>query len=267
KQLGAGTNCPPPAGVMVRPREDAEEPKARALAEGVLAEGFSDWPRALPKRDPRHVTVVAYKEDRLIGVAMGGAGARHEGDLLAVCVPRDTEERARVASALVAALHERLALQGVAKIALRTDADDGFWREMLGHAGYAGKPSGGVSMFGIRDLAQLFGEVRPLYEKRMREGKLPDWRGRVMIVGQRLKAGLEIADGQVQVVSGRPRRGDVVVTAPDRTITRFVTGRETPMEGYLQTDATVEPGAGAGVMGLLETLFPQVPWIGHRPVG
>ncbi|HUS79912.1 MAG TPA: hypothetical protein VM283_01510, partial [Armatimonadota bacterium] len=88
KQLGAGTNCPPPAGVMVRPREDAEEPKARALAEAVLAEGFSDWPRALPKRVPRHVTVVAYKEDRLIGVAMGGAGARHEGDLLAVCVPR-----------------------------------------------------------------------------------------------------------------------------------------------------------------------------------
>lgn len=40
---------------------------------------------------------------------------------------------------------------------------------------------------------------------------------------------------------------------------RFVLGRETPLEGYLQRRAEIEPQVNSAVMGLLETLFPQVP--------
>jgi len=133
-------------------------------------------------------------------------------------------------------------------------------------AGYSAAADGGVTMLGIRDLAQLFGEIRTLYEKRIREGKCPDWRGRVMLMGDRLQAGLEVDGGKVAAITGKPRDGDVVVIAPDWVITRFVTGRETPMEGYLQTFSRIEPRPSPGVMQVLETLFPQTPWIRGDPL-
>jgi len=267
RQLSGGPRCLPPDGVTVRAMKEGEAAKVREFVAEVISAGFADWQRELPELGPRDRVVMAFEGEKLVGVAAGSAGVSGEGQLKAVCVPRDHKLRGDLGAAMLTALHDRLAEDGAKKIELRTDPEDAFWGDVLARTGYGMTQTGGVEMFGIRDLGQLFGEILPLFGKRMREGKCPDWQGRVMIVGERLKAGLEIDAGEVAVVSDKPRRGDVVVTAPDRVITRFVTGRETPMDGYLQTFAAVDPRPSPGVMQVLETLFPVVPWINYRTLG
>ena len=63
------------------------------------------------------------------------------------------------------------------------------------------------------------------------------------------------------MLDAKPGPAQIVVRTTDETITRFVLGRETPLEGYLQRRAEIEPQVNSAVMGLLETLFPQVPII------
>ena len=146
--------------------------------------------------------------------------------------------------------------------AFKICSDLGLFTGALAQAGYAREASGDVNMFGIRDLRQLFEEIRPLYERRLRDTPYADWQGRVLITGNRLAAALECDRGVVSVI-GRPtpRGTDIVLRSTDAVITRFVTGRETPLEGYLQQFTHIEPQTSPGVMSLLETLFPQVAFV------
>ncbi|MGC9317914.1 MAG: hypothetical protein ACP5KN_07765, partial [Armatimonadota bacterium] len=176
-------------------------------------------------------------------------------------VERGADDRTEIGAALLARLHRMLAGDGAKTVKASVCSQPGLLIDALCRAGYSRSPSGGVNMFGIRDLRRLFEEIRPLYEHRLADGGLQDWAGRIIITGERLQAGLEVDDGAVQVVHARPAATDIVLRTSDEVITRFVTGRETPLEGYLQQRTEVQPQVNPAVVKLLETLFPQVPFI------
>ncbi len=267
KTLSEGTPCARPDGVMVREMRESERAQVRRLIADTVAARFGAWPAAAPELSPVEPTTVALADDKVVGAAVGRVGDRSEGELRALCVAPKAEQREKIGAALLTGLHGLMAKAGAREIKPHIPSENAFLDQALTDAGYARKLSGGVEMFGIRDLAQLFGEIRPLFESRVAESDFSGWRGRVRIVGERLRTGLEIADGHVQVIDASPRRGDIVVTGPDRVITRFVAGCETPMEGYLQTHATIEPAASAPVMGLLATLFPRVEIVRGQTIG
>ncbi|MFW6157071.1 MAG: hypothetical protein ACOC7J_07110, partial [Armatimonadota bacterium] len=205
---------------------------------------------------------LAEREGTLIGVAF----AQHEeGEGAAVqdvAVTGGEDARPEIGVALIARVHAMLADAGAKRVTAHICSDPGLLTDALCRAGYSREASGGVNMFGIRDLTQLFGEIRPLFERRVRETLFEDWRGRVILLGERLGSGLSFEAGEVRVIGDpEPRPADIVLRTTDERITRIVTGRETPLEGYLQREMTVEPQVSPPVMKLLETLFPRVPFV------
>lgn len=262
KLLCTGTPATPPDGVVIRPIGDDDQESVRRFVRDYHAGAFTLSPLPIPHLGEGTYTALAERDGKLIGVAL----ARYEeGDgaaLQEVAVAEDQDGRAEIGVALLARVHGMLAGAGAKRATAHVCSDPGLLTDVLCRAGYSREGSGGVNMFGIRDLGQLFGEIRPLFERRLRETPFEDWRGRVLLLGQRLEAGLEFEDGAARVLTApRPGATDIVLHTSDERITRMVTGRETPLEGYLQHDTRISPQVSPLVMKLLETLFPQVPFV------
>ncbi|MGD9496421.1 MAG: hypothetical protein AB7Y46_08925 [Armatimonadota bacterium] len=257
KSLTLGTPCAPPDGVVIRPMGDDDREAVRGFLLAHLDRALQVVPVPAPRLGEATRVSLAEKDGALVGAAVGML--RDEGDarVAEVAVTPDTGAAGEIGVALLAALHQLLAAEGArtARAWIQPEADA--MADALARAGYSRRTSGGVTMFGIRDLGHLLTEVRPLYERRLADAELTDRTGRVMILGDRLRAGLEIEGGSVRVVGPEPRPTDIVLRTTDETITRFVVGRETPLEGYLQRRSDIEPQVSAQVMKLLETLFPQ----------
>lgn len=262
KQLCAGTPCLPPDGVVIRPIEDDDRETVRRFLLSYHQDAFTISPLPVPMLGARTFITLAERDGELIGVAVASHHKDEEARLLDVAVEGDDDEvRAGIGVALLARLHGLLAGDGARRVTARICSDHDVFTDVLCRAGYARRPSGSVNMFGIRDLEALFEEILPLYEHRLQDGPFDRWRGRVILLGERLRAGLEIEDGEAQVIAADPRPRDVVLRSDDVTLTRVVTGRETPLEGYLQRVSDVEPQVSPIVMKLLETLFPEVPFV------
>ncbi|NLO06251.1 MAG: formate dehydrogenase accessory protein FdhE [candidate division WS1 bacterium] len=262
KQLHLGTPAVPPDGVVIRPGADADRDAVRQLVHDYHRDTFTLAPLPAPQLDEGSFTAIAERDGKLIGAALARYAAGEGADLQDVVVIEGEDPRQEIGVALLARVHAMLAEAGARRATTRACSDAGLLMNVLGRAGYSREVSGGVNMFGIRDLSQLFGEIRPLYEHRLRETPFADWRGRVLLLGERLQSGLEIEQGVAQVIdSPQPKPGDIVLHTADETITLFVTGRETPLEGYLQHRTRIEPQVSPAVMKLLETLLPRVPFV------
>ncbi len=261
KTLALGTPCAPPDGVGIRPMADADRESARRFLLGYHAGSFSTWVLPVPVLPEDTRVTLAEKEGALIGVAVGRIRGEGAAQVIDVAVDHDAGQRPEIGVALLARLHQLLAADGATRASVHLESATDPTGDIIARAGYSRRLSGGVSMFGIRDLRRLFEEIRPLYERRLADAQLSHWRGRVIIAGERLRAGLEIDRGEVVVIDAQARPIDIEVRADDATITRFVTGRETPLEGYLQRRSDISPQVNAPVMKLLEGLFPECPFI------
>lgn len=261
KDLHAGTPCTPPDGVVIRPIEADDRETVRRFVLSYHKDAFAISPLPVPTLGEDTFTTLAERDGELIGVALASHNEGNEARLNDVAVEGGEEEQAAIGVALLSRLHALAGADGARRVTARICSDPSVFTDVLCRAGYSRKPSGSVNMFGIRDLSKLFEEIRPLYEHRVQESAFDRWQGRVILLGDRLRAGLEIADGEVQVIAAEPRPHDVVLRSTDATITRVVVGRETPMEGYLQQVSSIEPQVSPIVMKLLETLFPEVPFV------
>ncbi|MFW5868719.1 MAG: hypothetical protein ACOCX2_12930, partial [Armatimonadota bacterium] len=262
RQLHAGTACTPPDGVVIRPLADADRETVRSFMRDYHADAFTLSLLPMPDLGAGTFTALAERDGRLTGAALAEYTEGDGAALLDVAVLADEDDRPEIGVALLARVHAMLAGAGAKRVTAHVCSDAGLLTDVLGRAGYSRETSGGVNMFGIRDLAQLSEEIRPLYERRLRETPFEDWRGRVLLVGERLNSGFEIEDGEVRVLHApKPGPTDIVLRSTDERITRIVTGRETPVEGYLQREMAIEPQVSPAVMKLLETLFPHVPFL------
>ncbi len=262
KLLCTGTPATPPDGVVIRPvGKDDHEPVRRFLSD-YHADAFTLSPLPVPHLGEGTFAALAEREGALIGVAFAQYEEGEGAAVQDVAVTEGEDNRPEIGVALLARVHPMLAGAGAKRATAYVCSDPGLLTDVLCRAGYSREASGGVNMFGIRDLTQLFAEIRPLFERRIRETPFEDWRGRVIVLGERLTSGLEFESGSVRVVD-RPKPGalDIILRTTDERITHLVTGRETPLEGYLQRDTHVSPQTSPLVMKLLETLFPRVPFV------
>jgi len=261
KRLSIGTPCSPPDTVTIRPMADGDRDAVRRLLIDYHEGAFTISPLPVPELGEGSRASLAEREGNLIGVALATTGPDEHARIIDVAVDRQADNRPEIGLALVARLHQLLADSGAqsARCDLSTDAH--LLRDVLSRAGYSITSTGDVNMFGIRDLTALLSEIRPLYERRLTDTPFAEWRGRIMVLGRRLRAGLAIEAGVVRVMDADPRPTDVSLHTDDETITRFVTGRETPLEGYLQRRTEISPQVSPSVMALLKTLFPKVPFI------
>ncbi|MFW5868866.1 MAG: hypothetical protein ACOCX2_13670, partial [Armatimonadota bacterium] len=252
----------PPDGVVIRPVGEDDHEAVRRFLTDYHADAFTLSPVPAPHLGEGTFAALAERGGTLIGVTLA---AYVEGDSAAlqdIAVAAREDARPEIGVALIARVHAMLADAGAKRVTAHICSDPGLLTDALCRAGYSREASGGVNMFGIRDLTQLFGEIRPLFERRVRETPFEDWRGRVILLGERLGSGLSFEAGEVRVIGDpEPRPADIVLRTTDERITRIVTGRETPLEGYLQREMTVEPQVSPPVMKLLETLFPRVPFV------
>ncbi len=261
KQIALGTPCAPPDGGMVRHMAEDDREAVRRFLRSYHKDAFTLSPRPLPALDDWNFCTLAECDGELIGVALAEIGERDGAQLIDVAVEGDDDGASEVGLALLSRLHGLLAEDGVQRIGADICSDADLFSDVLCRAGYSRRPSGSVNMFGIRDLKALFTEILPLYEHRVQDSDFERWRGRVILLGDRLRGGLEIVDGEAEVIDANPRPQDIVLRTSDATITRMVTGRETPLEGYLQQVTTIDPQVSPAVMKLLETLFPEVPFL------
>jgi len=262
KELSLGTPCVPPEGGVVRPiTPDDREPVRRFLL-GYHEGAFTLSPLPVPELGEGSFTALAERDGKLVGVALARHDEGGEAGLIDVAVSKDEKTRAEIGVAMLARVHAMLSNDGAKRVTARVCSDAGLLTDVLCRSGYSREATGSVNMFGIRDLRQLFSEIRPLYERRLRGTPFEDWRGRVILLGDRLGSGLEVEDGAAHVLEApHPGPTDIVLHTTDETITRVVTGRETPLEGYLQRVTSIEPQVSPLVMKLLETLFPEVPFV------
>lgn len=201
--------------------------------------------------------VLAWEKQKLIGFA----ACRYEnGDeaSLRFLVVREHEQRGRIADALLAMIHRRAVCLGARRICWHEPPEEDYVRETLGRAGYAQQATGGVCMMQIRNLRQFLQEIRPVLERRLAGSPTSDWQGTLDLIGERLKARLDIEAGKVRSVVPRGRPRGLCLLGDDDTITRIALGRETPFEAYLQTRLAVRPRLHGAIPNLLEALFPRV---------
>jgi ribosomal protein S18 acetylase RimI-like enzyme/N-acetylglutamate synthase-like GNAT family acetyltransferase len=262
KHLHLGTPSVPPEGIVIRRIGDEDRQPVRRFIRDYHADAFMLSPLPAPDFGAVTFTTLAERDGKLIGAAVAKYEGGESATLQEVAVAEGEDGRAAIGVALVARLHGILAAEGAKRVTAHVCSDPGLFTNAICRAGYSRETTGGVNMFGIRDLTQLLTEIRPLFERRLRETPFEDWRGRVILLGDRLRAGLQVEEASLRVLDvPEIRSTDVVLRTTDETITRFITGRETPLEGYLQRVTTIEPQVSPGVVKLLETLFPEVPFV------
>jgi GNAT superfamily N-acetyltransferase len=262
KLLCLGTPCVSPDGVVIRPIGKDDRETVRRYLLDYHDDAFTLSPLPVPHLGEGTFAALAERDGELVGVALASHEEGDRATLLDVAVREGEEARAEIGAALLARVHTLLAGDGARRVTADVCSDAGLLTDVLCRCGYSRESTGDVNMFGIRDLAQLLGEIRPLFERRLRKTPFEDWRGRVILLGERLRSGLEFEDGSARVLDTLDSRPtDIALRTTDERITRIVTGRETPLEGYLQRETTVEPQVSPPVMRLLETLFPRMPFV------
>ncbi len=103
-------------------------------------------------------------------------------------------------------------------------------------------------------LPQFLDEIRPLLERRLVK---EDWAGTIAIRGDKHSAGLTIRNGRVTVHGRPPARAAITLSGSDETITRIVTGIETPFKAYWNLDLEITPALNSRVRELLDRIFPR----------
>ncbi len=73
--------------------------------------------------------------------------------------------------------------------------------------------------------------------------------------------------GTKVLISGYVYSSGDVLTDPSLPVYDVDSRLHTAVLGYLQTFTRIDPRPSPGVMQVLETLFPMVPWINHRTLG
>jgi len=238
--LHQGIRCTPPEGVAVRPMKAEDCESVRRLLLDCHAGSFSISPLPVPMLCEGTWATLAEKDGEMIGAALAGHTEGDEARVIDVAVKEGTDAGPEIGVAMMARLHALPAQDGAKTARIEFCSDPGLLTDVLCRCGYARQASGGVNMFGIRDLSQLFGEIAPLYERRLADSEM-DWSGRVILLGQRLRSSPEIEAGEVHVIEPEPGATDIVLRTTDEVITRVVTGRDTPLEGYLQRVTDTSP--------------------------
>ncbi len=255
-ELSTAVPCRIPEGVVLRGTRAGDE---QAIADLVAAcEGArSTWGR--PRAEPppaQHLLKLAERDGELIGIA----SARPEGEeaYFGGVSVKEGSDRHDVAVALLSAVHADLRTQRAQSV-MRWDAPPTGWlAAALAAAGYLPRHEGGVEMWALLDLPKLLGEIAPLLERRLAESTLKGWTGCLDLVGGKHRARLAFTEGKLTVAAIEGSSPGLVLTCDDDTLTRVVSGVETPFEAYLQTRLTIAPQVNDQIVSLLEALFPAV---------
>jgi len=249
----------PVLGVAFRDRKEGDAAIIAELSRELRGGDFEFARPRICEPGPNSLLRIAERGGSPIGFVSASVSGE-EAHLSQLCVKKD-EARDAVADGLLALIHRALHDEGAKTITCWHVPDD-FVRKALVRSGYSYEPSGGVSMFGVRDLRMLLEECRHAFEKRLADSDSKDWCGTVDLCGQRLTGRLVIKRSEVRTTPVEQSPASVVIRCSDDEISRFLCGNKTPFEAYLQLDATIEPRVNHRIAALLETLFPRL-----RPTG
>jgi putative sterol carrier protein len=244
-----------PEGVVIRSYKPGDEQALADLASEVRGPSCyeSRW-RAEPP-GPSQIMKLAERDGQLVGVANGGRNDR-DGWIGGVWV-KEGDARAEIAAALLARVHADLRECDAKSVRFWDPPETGYVREALAAMRYPIKPAGGVWMWGLLNLPQLLAEIAPLLERRLADSDSKGWTGSVDLLGDRHRARIVFTEGKAAVEPVADVPATIVIACDDDTLTRVVSGVETPFEAYLQTRLTIEPHVHGEITGLLETLFPR----------
>ena len=249
-------------GLVIRSYAPGDEVKMTALVKECRADLLVvNKVRAVRLRPDSNYVKIAERDGEMLGYMRVPKGRnKEEARLSEVCLKK-TDDRLKIGSALLCALHNELTSHGFKRINMNQEflMTQKFMRELFYKFGYSSKRTGGVDMFKIINLPMLLEELSPLLGKRLERSNYKDWCGRIGVAGNQHKATLIIENGESRAVEGISENVDILISAGDDTITRIVAGIVTPYEAYLQIEMTIEPMVNDRVTGLLETLFPHIP--------
>ena len=251
--------APVAEGVSFRPYEEGDGPAASKLLKAWYDRFLHDHRRTCRESElpADHWVRVALREGEMVGLI---EAERHEDELcLQVLALAEGDGQEQIARSLLA-LAEAEALEQKCRQVIwwwahRMDSV----QHALARQGFVREESGGVWMWGVRNLPLLLDELRPLFEHRLKESDCKEWNGRVDLRSPSHRGRLVVEDGRVRALSAQRGTAELSLECSDTTLNKVMMGRETPFEAYLQTDLTIEPRCNDRVSKLLETLFPKVP--------
>ena len=200
---------------------------------------------------------VAERDGKHLGLVLADYSGGDEAHMRQLVLGKD-DARERIADALLGLVHRDVHDLGAKRVVWYNPHEHEPVREALNRAGYVMRRTGGVDLMQIRDLVQFFDEISLALEARLRGSEFKAWRGRIDLVGDRLKARLRLTAGTVTALRSQGGCADIVMSTDDDTVTRVALGRETPFEAYLQTRLTIKPRVSQAITKLLEVLFPHV---------
>ena len=247
----------PPTDVRLAPYAERDGGQTTALLRELRGTAMNFY--GLPRGDlsAGQEGVLAWEKRKLVGFAACRYESGDEADQQFLVV-RKHEQRGRIADALLAMVHRKAMCLGAKRICWHEPPQDDYVCEALGRAGYARKETGGVCMMQIRNLRQFLQEIRPVLEKRLADSDAGDWQGTIDLIGERLKARLDVEAGKVRSVVPRGASRGLCLQGDDDTLTRIALGRETPFEAYLQTRLAIRPRVNEARTNLLRALFPKI---------
>jgi len=265
--------APPPEGVSFRSYREGDAAAMAKLLSEVCDSWFGHGRFRTRELGPRDIAFLAHRDDELRGFVHVHAVEGDVARLGRLCLrplqddkKKDSDQKKdepeRIALGLLGLAHERAREEGAKYIEWYNPPEDPLILRVLGLAGYGWTRSGGVYMFGVRNLEQLLSEISTVFERRARGGDLTDWRGAILLQGQKQRGKLVLEAGKAAAALPKARPGDIILTTTDDVLSAIMLGRRTPFEAFLQTDLSIEPRVGGRLVKVLETLFPRVPMMG-----
>ena len=241
----------PASGVRVRAYRPGDDVAMSRLYNACYGESSALSLRRPARRHDDAVRMLAYRGRRLVAYAVAHRGDESAtiGDL--AWDPKD-KKHAQSVRYLVGKLHGRLKKAGVKR--MDAHSAPGVLGPLLEPLGYTSTKAGGLDMIAVLDLPQFLGEIRPLLEKRLANDA---WVGTITLCGEKLKAALEIRRGRVRVLRRLPTHPTITLRGPDDSITRIVTGIETPFKVYWELNLQIEPPLNQDAREFLDKVFPQ----------
>jgi len=248
----------PPTDVSFREYREGDGPKIAALCREVQGRTLAFWGLPRGELDPSEFGYLAERKGDLIGLASAQYAGGDDTHIQHLIV-REDEQRAEIADALIALMHQVVHKAGAKRIRWYIFPDEDWRDRALNRAGYEVKPTGGVWMMQIRNFVQFLQEISPVIEKRLADSDFKGWEGKIDLLGTRLRGRITVREGSVKASAPTSRPADIVMSCDDDTVTRVALGRETPFEAYLQVRLTIEPRVSDSITKLVETVFPKVP--------